>query len=91
MKEQPANDIKTLKTELEAVKKDLPEMMMLYEMMQSNDIPFQDVFRALALIVNVKKVSQWGKITILLKEGQIVAVQQEQQFVTSRELERIKR
>ena len=91
MIENPADGISILKKELEAVKRDLPDMMMLYETMQSNDIPFQDIFRALALIVNVKKLSQWGKVTILLKEGQIVAVHQEQQFITSRELERVNR
>lgn len=83
--------IQILRKELEAVREELPDMMALYELMRSNDIPFQDVYRALALVANVKKMAQWGKITFLLKKGEIVAVLQEQQFITTRELERLER
>jgi hypothetical protein len=68
----------------------VPELLIIKELIDSNGIDYQDVMRALVLIANVKKLAQWGKITFLLKDGEIVSIQQEQQFITTRELERIK-
>lgn len=85
------NDIEQIakiKQELEKVKKDMPDMMMLYEMIQSCGFSVDDIIRAVALAGNVKKMTKWGKVSILLQDGDIVSVLQEQQFITSRELER---
>jgi len=73
------------------LKSALPDLFMIKEIVDSNDIPIQEVMRMLYLISNIKKMTQWGKVVILIKDGEIVAVQQEQQFITSRELERIRR
>jgi len=73
------------------LKEALPDLYFIKELVEQNDIPYQDVMRALVLVANVKKLSQWGKITFLLKDGEIVSVSQEQQFITTRELERVRR
>lgn len=84
-------DTDLLRKELEAVKAELPDMMMLYETIVSNGFDVDDIIRAVVLAANVKKLSQWGKVTILLKGGNIVAVEQQQQFITTKELERVGR
>jgi len=71
---------------LELLKAAMPELLILKEMIEANDIPIQDVMRALYLLSNVKKVAQWGKVIITIKNGEIVAVSQEQQFISEREL-----
>lgn len=91
MKDTLPKELLALKKELEAVKAELPDMMMLYETIVGNGFNVDDIIRAVVLVANVKKMSQWGKVTILLKEGNIVAVEQQQQFITTKELERVQR
>lgn len=91
MKDTLPKELLALKKELEAVKAELPDMMMLYETIVGNGFNVDDIIRAVVLVANVKKMSQWGKVTILLKEGNIVAVEQQQQFITTKELERVGR
>lgn len=67
-----------------------PDVLIIKQMMDANDIPYQEVMRALYLVSNIKKVAQWGKVAFVIKNGEIVTVTQEQQFVTQREMERIK-
>lgn len=62
----------------------LPEIKLVKDLIEQNDIPIQEIIRALVLLVNIKKVCQWGKVSILVKNNRIVSVGQEQQFITDK-------
>lgn len=80
------NNDEKMKQMLEKV---MPDVLYIHQIMEENNIPAEDIVKALYLIANVKKMTQWGKVTILIKDREIVSVTQEQQFITSRELERL--
>lgn len=58
----------------------MPDTLMIKDIMDANGIQPQEIMRALYLLSNVKNISGWGKVTILMQDGKIVSVQQEQQF-----------
>lgn len=68
----------------------MPELLMLKDLMDANDIDTTDVMRTLYLVANIKKLTQWGRVIITLKNGNITHVAQEQQFLSDKELSRIK-
>jgi hypothetical protein len=65
-----------------------PNLWMLKEAMDDVGILDVDLLRALYLVGNVKKVSKWGKVTISVKDGEIVSVTGENNFISQGELKR---
>jgi predicted methyltransferase len=66
----------------ELLKAVLPELWIIWEIIEQHDIPVQDVMRMLYLISNIKKISQWGRVIVTIKQGNIIAVSQGQKFVS---------
>jgi hypothetical protein len=65
-----------------------PNLWMIKELMETVNMVDVDLVRALYLIQNIQNVSRWGKVTISVKDGEIVSVTGENNFITNRELER---
>lgn len=65
-----------------------PNLWMIKELMDTVKMVDVDLVRALYLIQNIQKVSRWGKVVISVKDGEVVSVSGENNFITNRELER---
>lgn len=64
----------------------MPDLLVIYDLMHQNDILPYDVMRALYLIANIKRISKYGKVSFIIKNNEIVSVNQEQALITEKEL-----
>lgn len=72
----------------EIIEAAFPNLWMLKEAMDNVDMVDVDLLRALYLIGNIKQLSGWGKVTISVKDKQIVSVTGENNFISETELRR---
>lgn len=70
----------------EIIEATMPNLWMIKELMERANIIDLDLLRALYLIENIQKVSKWGKVTISIKDGEVVAISGENNFITEKEL-----
>ncbi len=66
----------------------MPDLWMLKEEMDKINMLEVDLLRALYLIENIQRVSRWGKVIISIKDGEIVSVTGENNFISENELKR---
>ncbi len=66
----------------------MPNLWMIKELMDEINMVDVDLLRALYLIENIQKVSKWGKVVISVKDGEIVSVTGENNFISENELKR---
>ena len=72
----------------EIIEATMPSLWMIKEVMERASIVDVDLLRALFLIENIQKVSRWGKVIISIKDGEVVAISGENNFITDKELMR---
>lgn len=66
----------------------MPNLWLLKEAMDRINVLEVDILRALYLIENIQKVSKWGKVTINVKDGEVISVSGENNFISENELKR---
>lgn len=72
----------------EIIEATMPNLWMIKVLMERANIIDLDLLRALYLIENIQKLSKWGKVTISIKDGEVVAISGENNFITEKELMR---
>jgi hypothetical protein len=66
----------------------MPHLWMIKEGMERINMLEVDVLRMLYLVENIQKVSKWGKVTITVKDGEVIAISGENNFISESELKR---
>ena len=72
----------------EIIESTMPDLWMIKELMEKSGMLDLDMLRTLYLIENIQKVSKWGKVIINIKNGDIVSITGENNFITEKELTR---
>jgi hypothetical protein len=64
----------------------MPDIKAIRDLMVESEVMAIDVLKALYFISNIKKISKYGKVGFTIKNNEIVAVWQEQQLISDKEL-----
>jgi hypothetical protein len=72
----------------EIIEATMPDLWMIKELLDKNNILGIDLLRTLYLIENIMNISKWGKVIISIKNGEVVSISGENNFITESELKR---
>jgi hypothetical protein len=59
-----------------------PDLFAIKEALDVTSIDIDLLLKSLYLIANVKRFTKWGKVSLIIQNGVVVRVQQEQGFKT---------
>jgi hypothetical protein len=63
-----------------------PELKAIKDLMDQTNTMAIDIIRSLYLVDMIKKVTRYGKVGFTIKDGEIVSVWHEGQFISEKEL-----
>lgn len=66
----------------EILKTGAPDLWAVKEAMETTHIDPDLILRTLYLVANVQRFTKWGKVSMLIQDGVITRIQQEQGFKT---------